>query len=76
MKTINAFSLSMNLMVREVGKQAVRRKIQCMEQCTTLTVSRIVEIVELKCSKCRDEKHHYKRIPGFLRNSNFHGKAS
>lgn len=56
MKIINSFSLSINLMVREVGEQAGSRKLQCMEECITLSVSITMEIVELKCSKCRDEK--------------------
>lgn len=45
-----------NLMVREVGEQAGSRKLQCMEGCITLSVSITMDIVELKCSKCRDEK--------------------
>lgn len=43
-------------MVREVGEQAVSRKLEYMEWCITLTGSRIMEIVELKYSKCRDRK--------------------
>lgn len=53
---IHTFAFVLSSWSGKWGEQVGSRKLQCMEVCTVLTTSMIMQMGESRCSRCRDKK--------------------